>query len=284
MAEERVAEPYAPDPDRPEVPIGAFLTEMDGNIRAWTTLTLTAKSEADVRKWRVLEQDLVYRASGRKAELLEQLESGPPINRTVAAMGLGFVRPPEEGEKIVGPLLNALGDSDPQVVNNAVVALGMLASPSTPIGPIAALLAKESDNRLRGNAALTLRKVIEAGAPWDPQWIGEVRHGLIDPGPEVMTQCCLLLGLIGDVESIESLALLLQQQPALVCSAAAKALALIGTRVPESEGACARALVAGYKEASDELRPRIRRPMVELAGRDFGDDPEPWEEWAQRKP
>jgi HEAT repeat protein len=257
---------------------------MDNRLRAWTNLTLTASTEADYRKWKVLEEDIVYRATRRKEELLEQLETGPPTNRMIAAMSLGFVRPPEEGDKVVGPLLNALGDQDPQVVNNAVVALGMLASPETPVAPIAALLVDSSDDRLRLNAALALRKVVEAGAVWEPKWIGEVRHGLIDTDHGVVAQSALLLGLIADVESIESLTPLLVQEPPLVCSAAAKALALIGSRVPESKGACARALVLGFTKAPEALRPRVHRALVELASRDYGDDEDAWNEWAQRQP
>ncbi len=276
--------PHVETPDGPQESIGAFLVEIDGRLRAWTNLTLTARTEADLRKWRVLEEDIVYKASNRRAELLEQLETGPPVNRTVAAMALGFVRPPEEGAKLVGPLLNALEDPEKEVVNNATVALGMLAAPETPLAPITVKLGDSSDGRLRVNAALSLRKLVEAGASWDAPLLAEARHGLVDPEPGVVAQCCLLLGMIGDEDCIDVLAPLLTQDPALVCSAAATALALLGSREIELKGDCARAMVAAYSKAPDSLQPRIMRPLIELAGVNYGDDERAWAEWSARLP
>ena len=277
-------EPFVRGPDAQEAPIGAFLADLDAELRAWNGLTLTASDNAESRKWRVMTQDLVYRASRRKDELVKQLETGPGMNRVVAAMALGFVRPMDQAQAVVPMLLNALDDPHPRVAANATLALGLIAWPETPLGPIAARMDRSQDEPSRVNAALTLRKLFEAGAEPDDAVREEVRYGLIDPAHAVVAQSCLMLGLIADHESIESIRLLLHQDPPLVSIAAARGLSILGQRNDRAKGSCARALVSALPRSPRVLRDRLLRALVELSGKNYGDDVDVWTEWAQRLP
>jgi hypothetical protein len=264
--------------------IGVYLAELDSGLRAWNGLTLTASNNADSRKWRVMTQDLVYRASRRQEDLIVQLETGPATNRIVAAMALGFVRPIEQAQTYVPALLSALDDPHAQVAANATLALGLIGWPETPLGPIAARMDRHQDEASRTNAALTVRKLIEAGAVADASVRMEVRNGLIDPIHAVVAQSCLILGLMADAESIESIRLLLKQDPPLVSIAAATSLSILGQRDEHSKGVCARALAAALPRSPKVLRTRLYRALVDLSGRNYGDDDEAWMEWAERLP
>ena len=74
------------------------------------------------------------------------------------------------------------------------------------------------------------------------------------------------------------------QPEALVANAAVEGLLMIGKGDDHAKGQVARKLVERWRGAEDQLEQRLRIAMVQLAGIDYGEDEQPWIEWAQRLP
>lgn len=260
-------------------PIGLFLASMDVSIRDWMRLTHTARTSEERRMARLLELDLSRRARPRLLELVEQLETGPPQNRVRAASSLGFTRAAEAQS----PLLSALGDPDPDVVHNALLGLALLERSDTPLERICALLLNDPDPQMRGQAANTLRTLVQAGGRSD-QVLPTARLGIADPEPLVRVQAALVLGMLHDDSSLDRLTDLSHDATSLVRQAAMRAIVLIGQNAPAGKGAAARALVSMLERAQKKKDLSVRRALIELAGVDHGEELQPWVEWAQRLP
>lgn len=262
-----------------EVSIGAFLTEIDKALQAWQSLTFTAATAEDKRRARVLQRTLEHGTNKRRGELIHQLEVGPPLNRVRAAAALGFTGSLEAQS----PLLNALSDSDPDVVHNALLGLALLARDDTPLGAICEILEENYDPQIRSNAAYALRSSLAAGATGDCA-LPVARRAIIDPEPLVRTNAALILGLLGDRDSVQPLEDLIYEEFPLVRMAAVEALTLIALSEDSARGDVARALVSSLKRVDRDLKRHVRRALIEIAGIDYGDKVDPWVEWAQRLP
>jgi len=59
---------------------------------------------------------------------------------------------------------------------------------------------------------------------------------------------------------------------------------MIGKGDDHAKGQVARKLVERWRGAEEQLEQRLRVAMVQLAGIDYGEDEQPWIEWAQRLP
>jgi HEAT repeat protein len=255
---------------------------VDERARAWSNLKLDARNDEDMRKLRVLEQTLQYDTRKRIDELLAQLESGPPRNRTIAAMGLGFSGQP----RAQAALLAALGDPDPDVVSNSLLALGILGLPDTPTAEISYHLRAHRDGWARNNAAFALQRISTArtAGQVDPDLNASLREALTDDMAGVRAQCAATLGALADADSVRALSDLLYDAENLVALAAAGALSSIGAGVSNQRGPCARALVAAYSKARPERRPGLHLELARLAGSNYGDEVQPWRDWAFRLP
>ena len=272
-------EPFTPARvDAPE-PVGRYLAELDKSVRAWTTLVLTARTEADRTKAKALERELMARTLKRKEEIIAELASGPTQNRVCAAGALGFTREPEA----LGPLLAALYDDSSDVVCNALLGLTLLQLPETPLEEIARLFQDDPDPQIRANAGYAIRSTLEAGGAPIPAAVQGAQLGLIDPEPLVRVHSALILGLAGDSASIPALKDLLADDLPLVSSSATKGLVLIGKNEDTARGQVARILVQAMLENRDQ-RQRYQRALVELAGKNLGEDPQAWHEWAHNLP
>jgi HEAT repeat protein len=260
-----------------DLAIGEFLAKIDLAMRAWTRLAQTAANAEERRQARELERFLRHQTSQRRAELVVQLETGPPYNRVRSASALGFT-----DASALSPLLAALSDPEPDVVHNALLGLALLADPTTPLEPISALLQGDSDPHTRANAAYALRSVIEAGAGAGPA-LDAARQGLIDSEPLVRVQAALILGLAADGESIEALNDQLYDPTPLVSRAAIEAMVLIAERDPSQRGRVARALVAAVDHAPSMVRSPAKAALLQVAGEDHGEREE-WVRWAQGLP
>ena len=131
-----------------DLPIGAFLGEVGSRVQAWTS----ARLAGDKERQRILGQVLQFECTKRQRELIEQLQTGPVRNRSLAAVALGFTnrmdvlqpdlttKRVDKGAEALGPLLGAISDPDPEVSANALMGLGILARPETPLGPVLAVL------------------------------------------------------------------------------------------------------------------------------------------------
>ena len=260
--------------------IGKYMADLSTSINAWMEKTLTASTGKERKKQSILETNIGERVCIRQAEIVEELETGSVKNRIIAAAALGFCGDPA----VLSPLLTALDDPEEKVVGNALMGLGLLNSPGTPLHPIGELLRYSANPRTRWSAADCALSLIAGGA--DQSGIVEAaRAGLTDAQePMVRTQCALILALIGDTESIDALAVLLYDEYPLVSKSAAQSLAYIGTRQDKSAGAAARALVAALAEGDRDLRLRVHPSLARLSGRDYGLDVEEWQSWADKLP
>ena len=261
------------------VPIGKLLAEFDASMRAWNNLLLTAATAEDRRKARMLEDNLSRLTHQRRAEIIEQLESGPLNNRVVAASALGFTRDVEAQS----PLIAALDAAYPEVVSNALLGLMLLGRTDTPLEPICRLMQSSPDESVRRNAAQCMGSLVQAGAR--SECIRDAaRQGLSDVEPGVRSQSALLLATLVDQESLPPLCDRLYDEIPLVAAAAARAVADIGGQLPKDKGTAAGALSRAYEEAKGPMRPHYRRALVDLAGIDYGVEPEKWSEWSNRLP
>ncbi len=262
-----------------EVPLGKFLADMSTSIQAWSHKTWAATSRVDLRKQNLLEHHITQEARKRKEELLYSLEAGPQRNRVIAAAALGFTRDPEA----LSPLLDALEDPDPRLVGNALLGLTILEDPNTPTERIASILQYDKDPKLRWSAAYCARTLVERGIH-NEGLIEAGRAALLDSEPVVRAQCCLLLAILADAESYEAMEALIRDPVPLVSAAAIGAVGMLGEKVPERRGDCARALARELSADSREQRARVRKSLVRLAGRDYGDNVDQWRIWAIRLP
>lgn len=272
---EEFVEPPSPD----DAPMGKFLADFDNSMRYWTNLMLAARSEEQRREARQLEAIMGVQAVRRFDELVVAVETGPARNRQRAAAALGFSR----DRAALGPLVGALDDPDADVVHNALLGLTLLGFPETPADSVLVLLAESSDPETRSNAAYALRTFVEAGQDPAP-YLGTIRSALNDPSGGVRVQCALLLGLVADAQSVDALGDMMYSGEPLVTHAAIESLKLIGTEDDHSKGPVARLLVTRWRKADRNLEPRLRLAMIQLAGVDYGEEPTPWIEWAQRLP
>ncbi len=271
-------DPHWSQPDAPQ-PIGKLLADVDASLRAWTKLVMSARSAEEKRAAQGLELDLSRRVHPRTAELITQLESGPPANRIPAAAALGFSHAPEAQS----PLLNALHDSNVDVVNNALIGLAILDLKDTPLGPIQEIYANNPDGRVRSNAAWAARTLMENGA--DGSALRDTaRLALADSEPFVRAQSALILAQLEDADSITQLGELAQESTAFVSLAAGEALAVIGKANPHQKGPTARALAIAYGKLDKKERPVILRALLKLSEQNLGEDPKDWLEWAYKLP
>jgi HEAT repeat protein len=264
--------------NKPE-PIGKLLANLDLQMRAWNAKYLSAQTPQDRNKATDLEKSLITITHKRRAEIIQQLESGPLNNRIVAASALGFTRDPEA----LSPLLAALEDDHDEVVGNALLGLMLLGQKDTPLDKICSLLQSSPDEGVRRNAAQCLAALVQSGDRAECV-LPAARQGLADVDPGVRSQCILVLATLVDRPSVPAICDRLFDDTPLVAAAAARAVAFVGGQSAPDKGTCARALAKAYSEIRGPMRTQMRRALVELAGSDHGNEPEEWVAWASRLP
>lgn len=272
-------EPFVPLPDESPESIGYFLTRFDRSLQQWSELQLAAANTRDQTTLAALERSMQDRAKKRQAELVAELENGPPANRRVAAAALGFTHDPT----VLPPLLAVLQSRDSELVQKALLAIGVLAHPETPVAEIGFRLLRDPDPWTRNNAAFALLALARAGST-SVELVETARAALADTEPGVRAQCASALGVVADEGALEVLAGLLQDEANLVALAAAAALARIGREHPPQKGTAARALANALDEVRSDRRHHVLGALRWLADADFGTDAQPWREWAYKLP
>ncbi|MEW6072513.1 MAG: HEAT repeat domain-containing protein [Planctomycetota bacterium] len=272
-AAEESAYGVLPLPERPGS--GFFLHEIDNLLRFWSNARLTARTDEDWRRIHGIEQQMNQEVWKHRTELIDILASGPPRQREVAAAALGFAGVPEA----LGPLLNALSDREPEVVEKALLGVGVLADPATPPGPIVFQLRSNPAPRARGNAAFALYRIVAGGAGGE-EIAAAARDGLRDPEWSVQTQCAGILGRLGDPAAIASLGLLLLSESSTPCHAAAVALHRIARADPSRRAEVGRTLVEALPRVEAAHQELVLAELVDLAGQNHGNDLDAWREWA----
>ena len=259
--------------------IGFFLSNYDKSLRRWTELKHGPGNARDMRTLRALEANLKKRAVERQDELVGVVENGAPAARGTAAVAIGFTRDPS----LLSPLLAALSDPSQDVVQNALLGIGILQVPETPMAHITALLGSGLDRGTRNNAAYAIQCLVSVGAR-DPLLADACRTALIDEEPGVRGQAASILGMLHDAESISYLGDLLQDEFPFPVRAAMTSLVRIGRQHAEQKGRVARLLVDAMDRVTPSLRANMLVELTLLAERNLGNDSQPWREWAYRMP
>ena len=277
-------EPYDPDITKDRRKTGAILTDIDKSMRIWINIVLTGSASKDGSTLNIVEADLRRKVRDKLPLIIDQLATGPPMNRQIAAASLGF----SDSTQALGPLLAALEDDSPDVVANALLGLSILADPATPRIPLAAKLEDTSQPMaVRNNAARALRSaglygldeadraaVIRAGRAAR----GDADEGLRPSG-------AIILAEVVDTDSVPALSRALTDPTPLVALAASRALARIGSVEPTFKGQAARAMTSVLTRVDQErVRPAILKDLQALAGKNYGDNIEEWVRFAQKLP
>ena len=271
---------YNPGAIREQSSVGRYITTLDRSIQQWNHSFLTGNQDRDRRTLNRLDDTIRTRSLKLFDMLVEQLESGPPYNRRVAATALGFTR----SDRALVPLLNALSDPDQDVINNALVGLAVLSEPTTPLQGILHQMRFGSSEQIRGNAALALDECLQAGSPTIPEVVEAARSGLHDDAAYVRTKSALILAFVRDVESIGDLALQLYDDDLdSAAMAASRAIAYLGKYEIHSRGTCARALTASLGKVNDAVNGAVLRDLQRLSGRNYPTHAD-WVQWAHRLP
>ena len=71
---------------------------------------------------------------------------------------------------------------------------------------------------------------------------------------------------------------------ATAAAAAVTAVGILGDKAPERRGDCLRALARELDAPNVEQRRRVRKSLVRLSGRDYGDNVDQWRAWVSRLP
>lgn len=278
--EQMQVEAYAEEAIREKTTMGVALTQLDRSIQIWNQIFLNGSEATDGRRLRILQDSITHRTRKLFYEIIDQLETGPPHNRRIAAAALGFAG----NEECLSPLLNALSDSDEEVVANALLGLSLLGDLDTPTGSLAGLIDSGSTPTIRSNAALATLEVLRSGAPADEGVLPAARSGLQDQDPRVRTQCALILAQRMDLISIGDLSLVMLEDPVpSAAMAATRALAYIGSNDHRQKGRVARILTVGLTRLEGTRRESLLNDLRKLAGRNYAKD-EDWVTWAHRLP
>lgn len=272
-------EPYVPLPDEEPPTIGYFLTLFDGWLLRWSDLKLSAATPKDQNELLALETHMRTQALERSGELLEVLEAGAPLNRRIAAAALGFSGDP----KVLGALLAALSDGDPELAQKALLAIGVLCVPETPLGGIRLHLLGEGDGWTRNNAAFAMLALARGGNR-SSELAESCRLALSDEEPGVRAQCASALGVVADTQAIPILSDLLFDRANLVALASCISLARIGREHLAHKGSVARTLAAALGRVGADRRQHFVGALRWLSGIDLGEDAESWLEWAHKLP
>ncbi|MEZ5979412.1 MAG: HEAT repeat domain-containing protein [Planctomycetota bacterium] len=258
---------------------GAILADLDGQIRLWNSWTLSQDDDAQRKRRRI--EEYLRALSVRHLDMLErEATSESPRVRAIACCALGF----SGNDRVTGTLIAALDDPVVEVVDNALLGLGLLADPDTPLGPVADALVQAPDEWTRSNAAYALKRTIEKGAT--PGAVrNELRLALLDQNDAVRAQVAAALVVCGDEDDIPTLRDALYDSAPMVVLASAMAVRRIGSDTDTARGAAARALFDAWQERDDKRSKSVlKTELSRLAGRNWGDDVDEWREWAYRLP
>ncbi|MBC8327459.1 MAG: HEAT repeat domain-containing protein, partial [Planctomycetes bacterium] len=195
--------------------------------------------------------------------------SGEPRSRAIATAALAFSPDPSVLELI----LSNVGHEDPMLAANAMLAVGIHASPTTPMAPIhEAVIASDVPDQVMRNAAYACLRLARAqkDSP-DPYlaatMITMLQHDLIS----VRSQATAGLGVIRAAHAVGFLAKRLEEdKEARVRTFAAWSLGEIGDR--GSTRVLARALL----DADGYVSGAARAALKKIYGEDRGANPEDW--------
>ncbi len=204
-----------------------------------------------------------------------------PAHQAIALAALGFSGMPEA----MPTMLQGVQLSNPDLQDAAAFGLGILREPSTPLGPLAAIVADPkhpADGRV--NAAWAIYSIQTAASDHQqfvPVWLrflGELRNSVPDG---VLVQAVRGLGLARDPAHGALVATFLKHPVARVRMAAAIALGRMNAQAQWTD----LLELLGPQETVPNVRLTARKALAELAGgNDYGYDVSAWRKAFDRGP
>lgn len=249
--------------------IGAAIQECDSHLRTWQRLMAAPRDQQNQDDIRALSLALGALVAKHRPLLEDQCISGPPRNRGIAAAALGF-----SGDPAVLPLLMShVAGEDPDVAAKALLAVGVLCDPETPIAPIhLAVMRTDASEAMTQNAAFALFQLAERmRADPDGSMESAFQQLLRSPDALVRAQALLGLGLVRASASVPQITDLLAADPLpLVRTAAAWSLGLIGMRGSTAP------LVRALSDPDPVTAGTARGALARIHGRDYGPTAASW--------
>ena len=259
--------PYGPtNPVRPE--LGAVIVGCERHLRTWQELMVAPQNETNRHSLEVSARALTILVKRERAYLEEQAVSGPDVNRGIASAALGFLKE----ESVLPLILNNVTVENPGVTSNALLGLGILASPQTPLAPLQAILrSTELEPGLAQNAAwVTLRLAQVSGPDAEDTLVSMLLQLIEHTNAAVRAQATVGLGLVQASHAVTDLNSLLEDGSPSVRIAAAFALGEIGS-VHGTHG-----LVLALSDEDALVAGTAHGSLVKIHGTDFGPNPADW--------
>jgi len=279
---------FDPNAARIEDP-GTLFLSLDQNLRKWREISARTQL-SDLAQRASLEEVLTRQVYYNFDAILAELQHGvDPEHRVVAAAALGFSRIPAPDEpggdpsfpalhvRAVEPLVQALDSGNDELVVNALLSLGRIASPDMSRQVLVELMVKHHDASVRANAALALAQVCtEADASLVT---GPVFSAISDPDATVRLHAVKALGRLHDPGSVGSLLDRLRRDDTpLVRACAALELGKLGdwTAVPY--------LIDGLQSEAQIVAFQCHRSLVRVTGRTDLRGYKAWRDWWNEAP
>ncbi|MHC4779986.1 MAG: HEAT repeat domain-containing protein [Planctomycetota bacterium] len=244
------------------------LDELDEKLQRWSE----ARNRDDAILEAVLYRDL-RREAGRLAGGLKlAVASSDAGKRAICTAALGFT----EDTSSVGLLMELLRDSEAVVRANAMLALCLLRSQKTPVPDIVARL-QDEDALVRRLTVLCLRNLYDPATNAD--LFLHFVEAMRDADPGVRINATSVLEELGEVRAAPFLA-----RPGLTDDSAQvrrnAAVGLARLRVPDT----AQPLVTALgREMNPSVRKEIITALMNITGKDAGDDAKAWESALREK-
>lgn len=239
--------------------------ELDEKLQQWHAV----QSVRDHANTNSLEGSLRQMASGHFSQLVDAIEKGRDFEKTVAVAAIGF----SEEQRAIPYLLKVLELPNPVLRKYAGFSLGHIGSDQTPMPPLCKYLAEEPDDKARGMIAFAISRIVSKDK--DEGALADLLKATQDKAPEVRSRVVIALGRIGKAEALP---------------------AIITHSIPDPEPVVRYNALWALKQIGgrDILVPMIRKmrdpiPIVRIfaykllkleTGKDLGEDPKKWEEWA----
>lgn len=234
--------------------------------------------QSEQRKGRadVLEVVLTSRVIPHYAIVREMFLNGPHERRLVAAWALGFTRVPlndlgiaSQHEQAQALLIREIPRLPDDVLANALLALWILAEPSTPIDPLTDLIVNHHDGLVRANATLALGRVLTPELSL--QAVEAVIVALDDVDATVRVHAASIARNFPDRAYLARLESLIEEEDTPLAQARmASALGALKSR------SSSRVLIPLLRGDNELVAVYARAALAAIFGVDRGPDPKPW--------
>lgn len=214
------------------------------------------------------ERELEEVSRGNFSEIVKALE-GPKGYAAIAALGF------TDDVRAIPYLNEVLKKGNPTDRSNAALAIGHIGSPDTPMEGLFEAMKTDSDDSVRSMATFAVAQIITKEK--DQGALPHLLTALQDKSPGVRNHAIIALAKIGQKEGGRAiLANALRDEYPQIRYNAIVALVMIGDLE-----ACKIPLVMMMRDSDPQVGNAAYAALKELTGKDFGPNPEKWEEWAE---